>query len=209
MGWKRSVALLVVFFAVVVMVPGQQVPTFTAEVKVVNVLASVRNKQGQIVNSLTQDDFILEEDGRPQTIRYFMRETDLPLTLGLLVDTSVSQLQQLDSEKRASATFVHDVLRESKDSAFLIHFDREVELLQDITSSREKMAAALQLLAAPHNDGQRAGGGYPGGGGRGGYPGGRGGSSGRTGRGGPGDGTHLYDSIFLASDELMARQQGR
>jgi VWFA-related protein len=209
-GWKRSVAVLVFLCAVMALVVAQQVPTFTAEVKVVNVLATVRDKHGQIVNSLTKDDFILEEDGRPQTIRYFARETDLPLTLGLLVDTSGSQLQQLDSEKRASATFVNDVLREGKDSAFLIHFDREVELLQDITSSRAKMADALQLLQAAQNGGRRGGGGYPGGGGRGGgYPGGRGGGSGQTGRGGPGDGTHLYDSIFLAADELMAKQQGR
>jgi VWFA-related protein len=208
-GRKRSVAVLAFFFAVGGIVLAQQVPTFTAEVKVVNVLATVRDQHGQIVNSLTKDDFILEEDGRRQTIRYFARETDLPLTLGLLVDTSGSQLQQLDSEKRASATFVNDVLREGKDSAFLIHFDREVELLQDITSSRAKMADALQLLEAAENGGGRrgGGGGYPGGGG--GYPGGRGGNTGRNGRGGAGDGTHLYDSIYLASDELMAKQQGR
>lgn len=191
----------------------QQAPTFHTDVKVVNVLATVRDKRGNIVNSLTKDDFVLEEDGKPQTVRYFARETDLPLTLGLLVDTSFSQLQEVDSEKRASAAFVREVLREGKDSTFLIHFDREVELLQDLTSSRSKMESALQLLQAPQSGrhgGGYPGGGYPGGGGPGGYPGGQGGGSGRTSRGGgAGDGTHLYDSVFLASDEVLAKQQGR
>jgi VWFA-related protein len=71
--------------------PGQQPPTMSVDVRVVNVFATVRDKHGEIVPSLTKDDFTLEEDGRPQTIRYFTRETDLPLTLGLLVDTSMSQ----------------------------------------------------------------------------------------------------------------------
>jgi VWFA-related protein len=204
-GFRAALALLL--FTTGAAAPTQQVPTFSANVNVVNVLATVRDKHGKIVNSLSKDDFILEEDGRPQTIRYFTRETDLPLTLGLLVDTSLSQLQQLDSEKRASTTFVNDVLREGTDSAFLIHFDREVELLQDITSSRGKMDSALQLLQPPQRDSRQRAGGYPGGGG--GNPGGRGGGAGRTRGGGPGDGTHLYDSIYLASDELMAKQHGR
>jgi VWFA-related protein len=175
----------------------QQTPTFSVSVRVVNVLTTVRDKHGNIVNSLTQDDFKLEEDGRAQTIRYFARETDMPLTLGLLVDTSLSQVQVLDEEKTASAAFANDVLREGKDSAFLIHFDHEVELLQELTSSREKLASALEGIDESHYD--RWGGG--------GYPGGRGGS-GRHG-GGPGGGTLLYDAIFLASDEEMQKLQGR
>ena len=74
---------------------GQDV-TFSTEVKVVNVLANVYGKNGEIVRDLTRDDFLLSEDGRPQTIRYFSRETDLPLTLGLMVDTSMSQLRVLE-----------------------------------------------------------------------------------------------------------------
>jgi len=70
---------------------GQDAPVFSADVKVVNVLATVRNKTGSLAGNLNQDDFSLSEDGRPQTIRYFARESDLPLTLGLLVDTSGSQ----------------------------------------------------------------------------------------------------------------------
>jgi VWFA-related protein len=190
---------------------GQQLPKYSAEVKVVNVLATVRDKHGKIVNNLSQGDFVLEEDGRPQTIRYFTRETDLPLTLGLLVDTSLSQRQVLDQERSASGKFVDEMMRENKDSVFLIHFDREVELLQDLTSSHEKLQQALGLLQASQPEQQQGGSGQGGGGG---YPG-QGGGHPRSGRGGPGGGhnlhggTLLYDSVFLASDELMTKQQGR
>jgi len=76
--------------------------TFSAGVKVVNVLATVRDKKGQIIQNLNKDDFTLDEDGRPQTISYFSRETDLPLTLGLLIDTSMSQRRVLGQERTAS-----------------------------------------------------------------------------------------------------------
>jgi VWFA-related protein len=169
--------------------------TFSADVKVVNVLATVRNKQGQIVNNLTKDDFLLTEDGRPQTIRYFSRETDLPLTLGLLVDTSGSVRQVIGQERGASHVFLEDVLRPDKDQAFILHFDREVELLQDLTNSREKLLHAVDELEIGQPGGGSSGGGYP----RGGqYPGG-----GRRG------GTLLYDAIYLASNELMSKQKGR
>jgi VWFA-related protein len=172
---------------------------------VVNVLATVRDKHGKLVNNLSRDDFVLDEDGRPQTIKYFSRETGLPLTLGLLVDTSLSQRRVLDKERSASGSFVDQVLREDKDKAFLIHFDREVELLQDLTSSRQKLQAGLRLLETPAQDRGGYGGRSPGGGG--GYPGG-GGGSGRRGHHW-GGGTLLYDSVFLASDELMQKQHGR
>ena len=180
-----------------------QTPPITVRVKVVNVLAAVRDKKGGIVRNLTQDDFELKEDDRPQTIRYFSHETDLPLTLGLLVDTGLSQRRVLGEERDASATFLDQVLRVDKDQAFVIHFDREVELLQDLTSSRQKLQAALNLLQVPQRSdedrgdspdsgqGQRPG---PGGRGRGGWGGG---------------GTTLYDAIYLASKEIMAKQGGR
>ncbi len=110
---------------------GQQTPTFSSNVNVVNVLATVRDKHGQIVNNLTKDDFKLEEDGHPQTIRYFAKDTDLPLTLGLLVDTSMSQRRVLEQERVASYAFLEHLMREDKDKAFVIHFDWDVELLQD------------------------------------------------------------------------------
>lgn len=185
----------------------QQPATYSVEVKVVNVLASVRDKHGKIVNNLSQDDFSLDEDGRPQNIKYFARETDLPLTLGLLVDTSLSQRRVLEQERSASGSFVDQVLREDKDKAFLIQFDREVELLEDLTSSRQKLADGLRLLQVSAPEPDRSGGGG------GGYPGG-GGSSPGSGRGGGrahrgGGGTLLYDAVFLASDELMQKQRGR
>ena len=194
-SWESRIAPAVVLFAAGLLI-AQQAPTFSVDVKVVNVLATVRDKHGNIVNNLTKDDFVLEEDGRPQTIRYFARETDLPLTLGLLVDTSRSQSQVLDQERTASSRFANDVLREGKDTSFLIHFDHEAELLQDLTTSRQKMVSALQSLQpTPYDRQQQAGGSGPYGRGRHG--------------GGSGGGTLLYDSIYLASDELLQKQPGR
>jgi len=181
------------------------------EVKTVSVLATVRDKHGKIVSNLTKDDFALEEDGRPQTIDYFKNESDLPLWLGLLVDTSLSQRRVLDQERSASYSFLDHLLRENKDLAFVIHFDKEVELLQDFTPSRPKLQAALQSLQTPQfgsgsgSSGGSSGGGGSGGGGGGYGGGGRGGSRQRGG----GGGTLLYDAIYLAADELMSKQQGR
>src|SRR5438477_11875715 len=97
----------------------QDIATFSADVKLVNVLATVTNRKGEIVRDLTKDDFLLFEDKRPQTIRYFSQESDLPLTLGLLVDTSMSQRRVLDAERGASYRFLETVLRPSKDQVFL------------------------------------------------------------------------------------------
>jgi hypothetical protein len=136
---------------------------------VVNVFATVRDKKGQILNNLNQDDFSLTKDGRPQTIRYFSREMDLPLTLGLLVDTSGSERRVIGEERDASHRFLDDVLGPDKDQAFVLHFDREVELLQDLTNSLDKLHKACELLEV--NSGSRGGGGgYPGGGGGGAIP---------------------------------------
>jgi len=202
---KRGLLWLAGLAACAVLLAAQQPTTYSVEVKVVNVLTTVRDKHGKLINNLSQDDFVLDEDGRQQSIKYFSRETDLPLTLGLLVDTSLSQRRVLEQERSASGSFVDKVLREDKDKAFLIHFDHEVELLQDLTSSREKLQAGLRLLQMSASDQDRSGG-YPGGGG--GYPGG-GGGSGRGGHPHHGGGTLLYDSVYLASDELMQKQHGR
>ena len=179
----------------------QQAPPITVNVSAVNLLATVRDKHGNIVRNLSKDDFTLEQDGKPQPITYFAKESDLPLTLGLLVDTSLSQRQVLDQERAASRTFLDRVLREDKDKAFLIHFDHEVELVQDLTSSRQKLLAAIDQLHTPQFSQSSSGGGSSGG------------SSGGDGRGshghGHGGGTLLYDSVYLASDELMKKQQGR
>lgn len=193
-----------------------QPSTMKVTVKVVNVPTTVRDKHGKIVSNLGKDDFLLEEDGHPQTVRYFAHDTNLPLTLGLLVDTSLSQRRVLEQERHASYTFLDQMLHQSKDGAFVIHFDHEVELLQDLTSDRKKLESALQSLQVASYDpgnnnggnqgggnGGSNGGGYPGGG----YPGGRG--QGRHHGYGGGGGTELYDAAYLASDELMKKQQGR
>src|SRR5258707_11187987 len=169
------------------------------EVKTVSVLATVRDKHGKIISNLAKDDFVLEEDGRPQNINYFVRESDQPLRLGLLVDTSLSQRRVLEQERSASYSFLDHLLRPEKDLDFVIHFDREVELLQEFTSSRPKLQAALQALQTPQFDSNSGGGGNGGS---------RGGGDGRGSRR-RGGGTLLYDAIYLASDELMSKQQGR
>jgi VWFA-related protein len=179
---------------------------FSTDVNVVNVFATVHEKQGKVVKNLLKDDFTLDEDGRAETIKYFSQQSDLPLTLGLLVDTSGSQRRVLDEERRASYAFFDQVLREDRDKAFVIHFDTQVELLQDLTSSRKDLQRALDDLGSSgpqlnrRNQGG-GGGGYPGGGG--GYPGGGGG------RGQRGGGTLLYDAVLLASNEIMRKEQGR
>src|SRR5438093_4631593 len=96
----------------------QQEPSFRVDVDVVNVLCSVRDGKGALVTHLQRDDFILLEDGVPQTIRHFARETGLPLTVGLLVDTSNSQVRLVESERRAAEQVFSQVIR-PHDSAFL------------------------------------------------------------------------------------------
>jgi VWFA-related protein len=173
-----------------------QGPNISVDVKVVNVLATVRDKHGEVVRNLTKDDFTLDENGRPQAIQYFSQESNLPLALGLLVDTSMSQRRVLDKERTASYSFL-DKMLQPKDVAFLIHFDREVVLLQDLTSSHEKLESALRSLQTPsfaRDQGDQS----------------PDSSSGTHRRGvSGGGGTLLYDAIFLASDELMKKQQGR
>lgn len=184
-------------------------PKIAVQVNTVSVLATVRDKHGKIVSNLTKDDFGLEEDGRSQVINYFARESDLALRLGLLVDTSLSQRNVLEQERSASYSFLDHLLREGKDLAFVIHFDREVELLQDFTPSRPKLQAALQSLQTPQFEGGRGSGGSNGGGTAGGSNGGGGPSGSGRGSAHRGGGTLLYDAIYLASDELMSKQQGR
>lgn len=173
--------------------PADTAATIAVDVKVVTLPVTVRDKHGKIVRDLTKDDFTLKEDGRAQTIKYFSQDSNLPLTLGLLVDTSRSQTNVLDAERNASRGFLEQMLVQEKDKAFLIHFDREVELLQDLTSSREKLQKALELLKSsdseqsndPNDPSNSPSGSHHGG------------------------GTQLYDAVYLASNELMKKQPGR
>lgn len=166
------------------------------DARLVNLPVVVRDKKGALIQNLTKDDFALQVDGHPQTIRYFDIDKDLPLTLGLLVDTSLSQRKAIDDERTASSAFLDQMLTSPQDRAFVVQFARQTELLQDLTSSRPKLQQALKELDTPGTgssattDSDDSG-----------NNGGR-----RHGRQG---GTTLYDANFLASDEMMSKQKGR
>jgi VWFA-related protein len=144
-------ALWIVFWTVAPTLLAQDVPSLSVNVNVVSILATVHDRDGRIVKDLTAEDFILTEDGVPQKIRYFAHDSDLPLTVGLLVDTSRSQQGVLAQESQASSAFFNQVLREEKDQAFVVKFDTRVETLQGLTSSRNELASALNQLAIPED----------------------------------------------------------
>jgi VWFA-related protein len=160
----------------------QDTPTFSTGVNVVNVLATVTDKKGAIVRDLTKDDFLLHEDHRPQTLRYFSRESDLPLTLGLMVDTSMSQARVLNAERGASFRFLDVVLRPNKDRVFLMQFDFRVLFRLALTSSFKELDEALSFIETPTKsqlENQYGG------------------------------GTLLYDAVVVAAQDAMSKQQGR
>jgi VWFA-related protein len=164
-------------------------PAIKVDVNVVSILASVRDKKGGLVGNLQKDDFIVLEDGKPQEIKYFTRESELPLTIGLLVDVSRSQENLIGDERQAATEFFGQVLRK-KDLAFLISFGEEAELMQDFTGSPKLLDAALGELRVR---GSTAGGLNP----------------------GPVPtmsqprGTVLHDAVFLAADEKLKTEVGR
>src|SRR6202041_1749285 len=106
---RQFAIALILLLPIAAQTPNKDEPTFSTDVKVVNILATVRTKAGAIVNDLSKDDFSVSENKRPQEIRYFSRESDLPLTIGLMVDTSISQTRVLESERAASFQFVDQV----------------------------------------------------------------------------------------------------
>jgi VWFA-related protein len=161
--------------------------TLKVTTEVVNVYAVVREKNGHLMPNLTKDDFTLEEDQKPQEIKYFSREADTPLTIGILVDTSPSQGRVLEEEKSQAEAFLREVLR-PKDLAFVLHFDVETELLQDFT-------ADLNMLDKAIDECEINGGGF------------------RTPGTFPTDdsagATHLYDAVWLSSRDLLKNEVGR
>jgi len=161
---------------------GQEQSTFSTAVNVVDVLATVRTKKNEIVRDLTKDDFVLTENGRPQIIRYFSKESELPLTVGLMIDTSMSQQKVLDSERTASFRFLDQVLRESKDKLFVMQFDMAVQLRQPLTSSRRDLEEVLPYVDTPTRRelGMQDGG-----------------------------GTLLYDAVVQASNNVLKNQRNR
>ena len=185
---------------------GEPALRLKVEAREVVLPVTVRDRKGALVASLQRSDFTLTEDGRPQTIKSFTREAGLPFRLGLLVDTSRSLSGAIESERKAAGKFVDQMLpgepgtdkkaAAGKDEAFLLHFDREVELLEDFTGSREKLHKELDEMGPSRGARDDPGG-----------PETSDDERTRT-RGGRG-GTQLYDAIFLASDELMRPRDGR
>jgi VWFA-related protein len=152
---------------------------FSSDVRIVSVLATVRTKTGEIVQDLAKEDFAITESGRAQKIKYFSRETNLPLVLGLLVDTSGSQRGVLGEEQEASFRFLDTVLREDLDKTFVGHFDYRPEVLQNLTASKEKLEKSLERLRLPFQ-----------------YRGASG-------------GTTLYDAVYLCSNLITKKLTGR
>lgn len=192
-------------------VPDQSVATLHVQAREVLLPVTVRDKHGALVTNLQKSDFTLTEDGRPQVIKSMTRQSNLPFQVGLLVDTSRSVSGAMDHERKAADKFVDQMLpgdppSDTKPSAastggqnqaFLIHFDREVELLQDFTDSRDKLHREIDEMgptSRSQNDQQGPE---------------TTGDERQPSRGNGRNGTQLYDAIFLASDELMKPKDGR
>src|SRR5580700_8041292 len=171
----------------------QSISTLKVNVNVVQLFFNVKDKKGGLIPSLPKDEFEILEDSKPQTIKYFTAESNLPLTLGILIDSSGSQQRVLDMEKEIGGAFLSQILRE-KDMAFVLGFDVNVDLLQDFTNSPRLLKAALN--SAKINTGGGSGAGIPGMGG------------GPVPTNNP-RGTLLYDAVYLASHDELAQQVGR
>jgi VWFA-related protein len=117
-------------------------------VELVNILMSVTDKKNHLMTDLTKDDFRIFEDGRPQEIRFFSRESDLPLRIGMLIDTSNSIRERLRFEQEAATEFLNTTVRPGKDLAFVLSFDLEPQLVQDYTDDIEKLSEAIRGLQA-------------------------------------------------------------
>jgi VWFA-related protein len=173
----------------------QSVETLKVNVEVVQLFFNVKDKHNALIPTLNKSDFDLFEDGKPQTIKYFKAESDLPLTLGILIDSSGSQMRVLDMEKEVGGSFLETTLR-SKDEAFVISFDVDITLLQDFTNSVSRLKHALNTAKI--------------------NTGGVGCSGGPIGPQGPipcsstgARGTALYDAVYLASHDELSHEVGR
>ncbi|MBZ5615584.1 MAG: VWA domain-containing protein [Acidobacteriia bacterium] len=169
--------------------------TLKVNVEVVQLFFNVKDKHGALIPNLTKDNFDVSEDGKPQTIKYFKAETDLPLTLGILIDSSGSQINVLDMEKTVGGSFLESILR-PKDEAFVISFDIDINLLQDFTNSVSRLRHALNE-ARINTGGVSCSGGPMGPQGPIPCP-----STGPR-------GTALYDAVYLASHDEFSHEVGR
>ena len=165
----------------------EDLPVIKVDVDLVNVLFSVRDKKHALVATCKKEDFTVIEEGKPQTIKVFAREIDLPLTIGLLVDVSGSQERLIPEEKAAAGQFFQQVLRK-KDMAFLISFGAEAELLQDLTGSPKLLREGLNQLRLNSGVGGLHAGTIP---------------------NAKQKGTILYDAVALAATEKLKTEVGR
>src|SRR6266852_886312 len=165
-------------------VQGEDVQTLKVNVNLVNVYFSVRDKSGYITN-LHKDDCSIYEDKALQKTKNFTQEKNLPLTIGILLDTSGSQMNVLPLEQTSGAEFLKDVLT-PKDEAFLISFDINVNLLADYTNSPREIRRAID--SAQINTGA--------------------GTGSVTGNGNP-RGTLLFDAVYLAAHDKLRQEAGR
>ena len=173
----------------------QSVETLKVNVDVVQLFFNVKDKRGALIPNLNKDNFALFEDGHPQVIKYFKAESDLPLTLGMLIDSSGSQQRVLEMEKEVGASFLESTLRQ-KDEAFVISFDIDITLLQDFTNSVSRLRHALNE-AKINTGGVSCSGGPMGP--QGPIP---------CSSTGP-RGTALYDAVYLASHDEFSHEVGR
>ncbi|MGD0902258.1 MAG: VWA domain-containing protein [Terracidiphilus sp.] len=173
----------------------QSVATFKVSVNLVDVFFTVKDKAGNLVPHLTKDDCTITEDKTPQTLKSFVAETQQPLTLGILLDTSGSQQRVLPLEQEVGSQFLQRVLRQ-KDEAFLLSFDVDVDLMQDFTNSARLLTRAMNKAEINTAGGNGAAG----------IPGAGGGTVPTIGN--P-KGTVLYDAVYLAANVKLNQESGR
>ena len=166
--------------------------TLKVSVNVVGLFFNVKDKHGALIPNLTKNDFEVYEDGKPQTIKYFAAESNLPLTLGILIDSSGSQLRVLDMEKEVGGAFLKQILTD-KDEAYVIDFNVDASLVQDFTRDVHRLQTAMNKVKI--NTGILSG---P-------IPG-AGGSPVPT---AAARGTVLYDAVYLSAHDMLAKEVGR
>src|SRR5579863_6516757 len=167
--------------------------TLKVNVNVVQLFFNVKDKHGALIPNLTKDDFDIAEDGKPQTVKYFTAESNLPLTLGIMIDASGSQRNVLDMEKEVGGAFLKQILTD-KDEAYVISFDITVDLLQDFTRDNHRLQAALNKAKVNVD---YSSGGVPGMGG------------GPVPQRGNSPGTLLYDAVYLSAHDMLSKEVGR
>src|SRR5215471_700765 len=167
--------------------------TLKVNVNVVQLFFNVKDKHGALIPNLTKDDFQIAEDSKPQTVKYFTAESNLPLTIGMMIDSSGSQRNVIDMEKEVGGAFLRQILTE-KDEAFVISFDITVDLLQDFTRDVHRLQNALNKAKINVD---YTSGGVPGIGG------------GPVPQHGNSPGTLLYDAVYLSSHDMLSKEVGR